>query len=155
MSSLEPALGPLILVVEDDPYALELLVMRLKHLGCRVLTAKNVEGAYREAVEQQPVLAIVDLRLGDDTTAGLTLLRRLRETPRTQSMCLVVHSIFVGRRAEVLAEAGLVDHVLSKPFKLPELQRLLENLSPPGALRDETGVPGNLSAGVDIELDQV
>lgn len=72
---------PLVLVVEDDPDALELRVRQLESAGCRAIAVSNPEDAIRE-VWHTPLLGgvLTDINLvrsGDDKS-GIALARYIR-----------------------------------------------------------------------------
>jgi signal transduction histidine kinase len=107
-----------ILVVEDDPQVRGMLGLLL---GTRwsVEMADGGEAAWSLARRSPPDLVISDLRMpGVD---GITLLRRLRDDPRTQSVPVILVS---GRAGEQETIAGLeagADDFLVKPFSAREL----------------------------------
>jgi signal transduction histidine kinase len=110
--------GVRILVVEDDPQVRSMLGLLL---GTRwsVEMAEGGEAAWGAARRSPPDLVISDLRMpGVD---GITLLRRLRDEPRTQSVPVILVS---GRAGEQETIAGLeagADDFLVKPFSAREL----------------------------------
>jgi signal transduction histidine kinase len=107
-----------ILVVEDDPQVRSMLALLL---GTRwsVRIADGGEAAWSMARRSPPDLVISDVRMpGID---GITLLRRLREDPLTQSVPVILVS---GRAGEQETIAGLeagADDFLIKPFSAREL----------------------------------
>jgi signal transduction histidine kinase len=110
--------GVRILVVEDDPQVRNMLGLLL---GTRwtVEMAEGGEAALGVARRSPPDLVISDLRMpGID---GITLLRRLRGEPTTQSVPVILVS---GRAGEQETIAGLeagADDFLVKPFSAREL----------------------------------
>jgi signal transduction histidine kinase len=107
-----------ILVVEDDPQVRNMLALLL---GTRwsVQIAEGGEAAWAMARAEPPDLVISDVRMPD--IDGITLLRRLREEPTTQSVPVILVS---GRAGEQETIAGLeagADDFLIKPFSAREL----------------------------------
>lgn len=119
---------PLVLVLEDDDYASELLAMRVEQQGFRCQMARDASEALAIARAERPALVIVDLKLGEDINAGVAFLRELRADEATRGLVAVVHSIYVSRQTELDEAATLADGMLPKPFKREELQALLDRL---------------------------
>jgi DNA-binding response OmpR family regulator len=69
---------PAILIIEDQPEHQEIILNHLQSLPCTTLTADGVEEAQRLLVRHAPALIILDLRLGNDSGAGLRFLHELR-----------------------------------------------------------------------------
>jgi len=67
-----------ILLVDDDETFCMVLNNAIKRRGYSVTTATNIADAMTIAKKQQPVYAIVDLRIGDES--GLNLVENLIET---------------------------------------------------------------------------
>lgn len=108
-----------ILVIEDNPDNMTLVVDVLRSLGFDVLQATDGEAGVRVAVAEQPDLILMDLSLprldGWAATRQLKAMPLLRDTP---IIALTAHSM-VGDRERALA-AGCDDY-LSKPINLREL----------------------------------
>lgn len=105
-----------ILVVEDDRRIQELLEYNLKKEGFFVLPAHSAEKALQILEETTPQLVLLDLMLpGMD---GLTLCRRLKESPRCRAIPIIM---LTARREEADMVAGLemgADDYLPKPFSV-------------------------------------
>lgn len=72
---MTPSTLPTLLLVDDDDVYRDRLAKALRDRGLDVRTAASVEDARRDATEDPPELAVIDLRLPDGT--GLELLRDL------------------------------------------------------------------------------
>ena len=77
-----------ILVVEDDPSALEMIVELLEAYGYAVSTAADGEQARASVAESLPELVILDLVL--PKTSGFELLAEWRSNPRTADLSVFV-----------------------------------------------------------------
>jgi len=103
-----------ILVVDDEPDILSVLVYHLSRDGYRVTTAVNGQGALATAESDRPDLIILDLMLpGMD---GYEVLQRLRSDERTQSIPVI---LLTARREEEERVKGFevgADDYITKPF---------------------------------------
>lgn len=108
-----------ILVVDDEPDILSLLVYHLSREGYRVSTAVNGPGAISTARTELPDLIILDLMLpGMD---GYEALKRLREDDRTGVVPII---LLTARREEEERVRGFevgADDYITKPFSAREL----------------------------------
>jgi two-component system KDP operon response regulator KdpE len=110
------AVGPLVLLVEDEPQLRRFLRATLTARGFRLIEAETIAAAEIAATSQAPDLVLLDLVLPDGD--GIDFTRRLREW--TQLPIVVISAR--GREADkVLAlDAGADDYV-TKPFGVDEL----------------------------------
>lgn len=108
-----------ILVVEDEPDILELVAYHLEQSGFAVVLAADGEQAL-SAMEQERVgLVVLDLMLPG--ISGLEVCRRLKQTPRTEAIPVLM---LTARAEEVDRVVGLelgADDYLVKPFSPREL----------------------------------
>ena len=110
-----------VLVVDDEPEAVELLVEFLSSKGYEVLTATSGEEALRRVKENRPHLVLLDVRM--PKMDGLEVLRRIREIDAEMGIIMVtaVNEEDVGRQA---LELGAFDYIV-KPLDLKYLERSL------------------------------
>ena len=110
-----------VLVVDDEPEAVELLVEFLSAKGYEVLTATNGEDAVRRVKEDRPHLVLLDVRM--PKMDGMEALRRIREIDPEMGVIMVtaVNEEEVGRKA---LEEGAFDYIV-KPLDLKYLERSL------------------------------
>jgi signal transduction histidine kinase/DNA-binding response OmpR family regulator/CHASE3 domain sensor protein len=87
-----PAQGkPLVLVVEDDPRAANLMRLQLESNGYQVEFATSAEEGLQRATELRPTAVVLDIVLpGMD---GWDMLARLKESPDTNHIPVVIVSI--------------------------------------------------------------
>lgn len=115
-----------ILVVDDEPDILSVLVYHLSREGYRVTTAVNGQGALQAAESERPDLIILDLMLpGMD---GYEVLHRLRRDERTQTIPII---LLTARREEEEKVKGFetgADDYITKPFSARELALRVEAL---------------------------
>lgn len=115
-----------VLMIEDDTTNLELMRLRMEHLGCRLVEATTAEEGLRLAAEERPDLVLVDLKLDGDEGAGLDVIRQLRANPATAGLTIVVHSVFVTHLVDLPKALPQVDGLLPKPFTTSQLQLVVE-----------------------------
>jgi CheY-like chemotaxis protein len=118
--------GPLILVIDDDPVAQELLGRRLAASGYRVAIESDGGAGIFRARSEQPALVISDLHM--PLAPGELVILSLRMDPKTASIPILVLSADPGR----LGKEHQVDLALSKPVRPAELLDAVARL---------TGVP--------------
>ena len=127
--------GPLVLVVEDDRQAGELLSDYLTGGGYAVVRAHTGEQALRLVRDVQPVAITLDLLLPDRD--GLEVLALLKSLPATHDIPVVVVSVTAPR--DVAMQLGAFAW-LTKPVQRSTLLEMLDR-----ALQGTGGVP--LAAG--------
>jgi CheY-like chemotaxis protein/anti-sigma regulatory factor (Ser/Thr protein kinase) len=117
--------GPLVLVVEDDSTARELLSHYLVERGYSVTHAGTAAEALETARRLQPAAISLDMVLPDEH--GLQLLARLRADPLTKAIPVVVVSILDDRESGLNAGAAAW---LVKPVKRQQFIEVLDRLVP-------------------------
>ena len=122
---------PRVLAVDDEE-GIRKYIARALEPSFKVLTAADGAEGLRQAAAEQPQLILLDIHLpGLD---GLSVLARLKTSPQTSAIPVVIVS--VAGQTDILLEAqqgGAVDHVI-KPFTIEELRRVVQrNLVPEAA----------------------
>jgi len=108
-----------ILVVDDEPDALELLEFNLKHAGYDVSTAADGAEALKKARTIQPSLIVLDIMLPE--MDGFEVCKLLRNDPATSSIPILMLTAKAAEIDRVLGlELGSEDYV-TKPFSPREL----------------------------------
>jgi CheY-like chemotaxis protein len=126
VEEVEPQLGrrvggisATILIVDDQPLNRKLASQVLAFEGYRVLQAAHAEGAQAVLAQARPDLILLDLALpGMD---GLTLTRKLKAEPATQSIPIVAMTAFAMKGDEEKAVAAGCDGYLTKPIDTRKL----------------------------------
>jgi DNA-binding response OmpR family regulator len=116
--------GPLVLIVEDDPQAAELLRVYLEGAECRAEVAWDGEEGFTKAVQLHPALITLDLLL--PKVDGWDLLVRLKKETETREIPVVIVSI-VEERGKGFA-LGASDYLV-KPVGREELMNALQRVS--------------------------
>ena len=126
LAQAQPAERPRarVLLVDDDPEILEATGQVLREWGYAVDEARDGLTALQLARGARPDLMLVDLMM--PAMDGWTLVTRMREEKVAENVPLVVFS--ADRDAREKAKRLAADAALRKPFRLEELQDVVERL---------------------------
>jgi len=113
-----------ILIVDDEPYSLNILDFSLDAEGYRVIQACDGEEALRLAQEHQPELIIMDVMM--PRRDGFETCRLLKEDLRTGSIPVVLLTAKNSREDREMGERVGADGYITKPFSP---QRLLDTVN--------------------------
>jgi DNA-binding response OmpR family regulator len=117
---------PKILIVDDEPDALEVLGFKLKEAGYVPLFAKDGARAITTARDERPALIVLDLMLPE--VDGLEVCKILRRDPGTASIPIIMLTARATEMDRVLGlELGADDYV-TKPFSPRELVLRIKKL---------------------------
>jgi signal transduction histidine kinase len=115
-ASLSPAT---VLVVDDEPFNLDVIQHFLQAEGLRVALADDGETALQAVRAQPPDLILLDVMMpGLD---GFEVCRRLKEEPATAFIPVVILTALKGDQERVRGAQAGADEFLSKPFDHVEL----------------------------------
>jgi phosphate regulon transcriptional regulator PhoB len=144
-----------ILVVDDEPDALELIEFNLKTAGYEVISAMDGNAALRKARQMVPSLIILDLMLPE--VDGMEVCKILRREPDTAKIPIIM---LTAKAAEIDRVLGLelgADDYVTKPFSPRELvlrvKGLLRRRGEPSEEKSERIRVGELL--IDIPRHQV
>jgi DNA-binding response OmpR family regulator len=147
---------PKILVVDDEPDAVELVAFNLKQAGFDVAAAADGAEALRKARSTQPALVVLDLMLPE--IDGLEVCKLLRRDPATAAIPILMLTAKASEVDRILGlELGADDYV-TNPFSPRELvlriKRIQERGKSPEARR-ERFVFGDLAIDLPRHLVSV
>jgi two-component system phosphate regulon response regulator PhoB len=128
---------PKILIVDDEPDAVELVDFNLKSAGYDVVTAADGADALRKARTFSPDLVVLDLMLPE--VDGLEVCKILRRDPATQGIPII---LLTAKAAEIDRVLGLelgADDYVTKPFSPRELVLRVKGLLRRGQTAPEKG----------------
>jgi DNA-binding response OmpR family regulator len=115
-----------ILVVDDEPEAVELVEFNLKQAGFSVVTAADGAEALNKARATPPNLIVLDLMLPE--ISGLEVCKMLRRDPTTAAVPIIM---LTAKAAEIDRVLGLelgADDYITKPFSPRELVLRIQKL---------------------------
>lgn len=123
-----------LLVVEDDPDLLRLLVHILEAAGFAVIQAYGGDDALRKVRLHRPDLLVTDLAM--PRMSGVEIIERVKRDPETQAIpCIAVTAYMWDQIASAASEAGC-DGFVPKPFNAPRLlQEIVKFVPLPGKMR--------------------
>jgi two-component system phosphate regulon response regulator PhoB len=140
---------PRILVVDDEPDAVDLVAFNLRQAGWDVTTAGDGAEALAKARTQVPALIVLDIMLPE--MDGLEVCKSLRRDPATAAIPIILLTARAGEVDRVLGLELGADDYLTKPFSPRELvlriRKLLQRHDPAFSPRER------LVFG-DLTLDQ-
>jgi len=138
-----------ILIVDDEPDALELISFNLRNAGFDVVSAEDGQEALTKCRQAPPDLMVLDLMLPE--IDGLEVCKLLRRDPGTAHLPIIM---LTAKAAEIDRVLGLeigADDYLTKPFSPRELvlrvKKLLERRQERAESRDHYQV-GPLSLDI-------
>jgi len=119
--SIEEDIMARILVVDDEPSAVELLTEFLTAKNHTVIAAVNGEEALRKVKEERPHLIFLDVLM--PKMSGIEVLKKIREIDKEVGVIMVtaIHEEEIGRQALKL---GAFDFI-TKPIDLAYLEKSL------------------------------
>jgi DNA-binding response OmpR family regulator len=108
-----------ILVADDESHILNVVSLKLRNAGFRVITASDGQEALDMAQIEHPDLLITDYHM--PLLSGIELCKRLRTDPNTASVRMIMLTARgYNLESQDTAESG-IRRMLSKPFSPREL----------------------------------
>lgn len=118
-----------VLVVDDEPHMLRLIVFSLKSLDARIVTATSGDEALKILREQPVCLAVLDVHMkGID---GIAALREMRADPALASLPVVLLTGAGETHVENIGRELGVSAFFRKPFSPSQLLANIQKLLPP------------------------
>ena len=115
-----------ILVVDDEPDAIELIRFNLKAAGHDVITAEDGEEALSKSRKFSPDLILLDVMLPE--IDGLEVCKILRRDPATATLPIIMLTAKASEIDRVLGLEFGADDYVTKPFSPRELMLRIRNL---------------------------
>lgn len=132
-----------VLVAEDERLIRDLLVDTLYDCGYDVMEARDGREAFRIARMEHPDLILLDVMMPEMN--GFEVLQRLRETPDTEAIPVIMLTAVPAASGELEAMKFGVKHYISKPFDPDVLESTVKV-----ALRDATVVTDEPSRPTEV-----
>src|SRR5512140_520355 len=128
-----PLVGRKVLVVDDEPYILQILSFKLRLIGMVCVEASDADEALRLAREESPDVVLLDVSLTPGLS-GFEVCRMLKESPQTRDVPIIMLTArsLPSERDEGLAVGA--SSYITKPFTtkvlIREIEQALEALRP-------------------------
>jgi DNA-binding response OmpR family regulator len=136
---MQQKVKPRILVVDDEPEAVELVEFNLRQAGYAVVTAADGAETLKKVRSQTPDLIVLDVMLPEMN--GFEICKTLRSDPATAKIPVIM---LTAKAAEIDRVLGLelgADDYLTKPFSPRELllriKKILARARPEDKSRDQ------------------
>jgi CheY-like chemotaxis protein len=122
-----------VLVVDDDESNRYMLSRRLEFRGYLVVTATDGREAVERARTEAPCLILMDVTL--PVLDGLAATRELKSVPELKGIPIIALTAHAGPEDRDRAREAGCDDYDTKPIEFDRLERKMENLLRPAALR--------------------
>lgn len=120
-------MGKRILIAEDNLSLAKGLTALLQRRSFEVVHQANGVNALKAIATSPPDLLLLDLRLPG--LHGIELLKKLRSSPRTAKLPVIIMSgAYLGEKYHQAARSLGVEHYLEKPFKAANIMTAIETL---------------------------
>ena len=113
------ALKQKILIVDDEPEAVELVEFNLRQAGFETIRAMDGNEALKKAKSQAPALIVLDVMLPE--VDGMEVCKLLRRDPVTANVPIIMLTAKAAEIDRVLALEFGADDYVTKPFSPREL----------------------------------
>ncbi|MDP8266352.1 MAG: response regulator [Candidatus Aceula meridiana] len=114
-----------VLIADDEPDILEVMVKAVKGHGYDVVSAENGQEAWDKIKEDNPDIVLLDLIMPE--MHGLTILKRLKENPSPDKWQPVVIISALGELEDVKKGFSLeADHYITKPCTIETVLKAVD-----------------------------
>lgn len=114
----------MILFCEDDQMIAETISEFLNELGYQFKIVQNVTNAQNTVEEVKPDLIFCDLLMHGEY--AFETIKKLKSNPGTNHIPIVAMTALLDKNNLNKAKEAGIDQVISKPFKLAELTKIIE-----------------------------
>ncbi len=116
-----------ILLIEDDPFLIDIYSQKLTKAGFKVEVAKNGKSALQSLQKRKPQLVILDIVLPG--IEGWEILRKIKKTPKLTGLKVVVLSN-LGQKEEVEKglKLGAVKYLIKAHYTPGEVVKEIEKV---------------------------
>lgn len=117
-----------ILVVEDNPQNMKVVLMTLKPHGYTLLQATDGEEALKVVISDNPDLIIMDVQI--PKMDGLEVTRKLRQMPAFSQVPIIAVTAYAMKGDEEKAREAGCDAYLPKPVNTRQLPQIVAEMLP-------------------------
>jgi DNA-binding response OmpR family regulator len=115
-----------ILIVERDASTAQLLKVRLEQAGHLTQWTQSTQETQEYLLRNSPDLIVMDMGISSDN--GLDLVKRIKRTPATSHIVLILLSEVLNGEAIIAGLDAGADNVLSKPIHFTDLLHRIQQL---------------------------
>jgi len=115
-----------ILFIEDEPDQIAMVGMRLEAVGYEMLSASDGKEGLKKVSEEKPDLILLDMIM--PKMDGLEVCRRLKETPDTAGIPVIVITATGEKDAEKRCRDCGAEDFVKKPYESKNLVAKIEAL---------------------------
>lgn len=108
-----------VLVVDDEIHIVNVVAMKFRSAGYRVLTARDPQVAFELAQSELPDLVITDHQMAGGS--GIDLCKLLKATPATSSVPAIILTAYDFSIVEEAVSNCNICSIMAKPFSPREL----------------------------------
>ncbi|MDJ0761859.1 MAG: response regulator [Myxococcota bacterium] len=110
---------PLLLIADDDPELMGILVKRLQNLDCDIITATNGITALEKIHRERPDVVILDVMMPQKN--GWEVCKAIRQDPEIAKTGVIMLTGIGASLNEMTSPLYGADEYLDKPFNFSEL----------------------------------
>lgn len=109
-----------ILVIEDDPFMVDLICKELEKTGAESIVAKTGAEGIEKFKETRPDLIVLDIILPDQD--GFDVLRAIRRAEEgSKAKVIILSNVAEGSNVEEAKRLGVDDYMIKSNFSLAEV----------------------------------
>jgi len=109
----------MVFLVEDDDSIRELVCYALRSAGFEVMGFEDAESFWKQMSHQLPAIVLLDIMLPGEN--GLSVLRRLKDNPKTAYLPVIMLTAMGTEHDRILGLDTGADDYIAKPFSVLEM----------------------------------
>ncbi len=110
---------PLLLIADDDPELVGILLKRLQNLECDIITAADGITALKQVNEERPDIVILDVMMPRKN--GWEVCKEIRQNPEIKRTGIIMLTGIGSSLNEMTSPLYGADEYIDKPFNFSEL----------------------------------
>lgn len=115
-----------ILIVDDEPDILRVVMFRLRKAGYEVISAEDGQAGWQMAITEMPDFILLDIRL--PLMDGFEVCKKLKEDPKTAGIPVIFLSASSAEDLSSKVKEYNAEGFMRKPFEPDELLKTIEKI---------------------------
>lgn len=115
-----------ILIADDEPDLVTLLMVRLRHEGYEVLIARNGDECVAMAQQENPDLILMDVIM--PLRNGYDACEQIRNDPKTSQIPVILLTSLYQKENKIIGKHVGATAYVTKPFKISALMRQIHDV---------------------------